>query len=41
MLAALMIGHHLSVSALWNAASATGVYCSRVTSTKPISVRST
>ena len=29
MLAALMIGHHFSISAFWNAASASGVCCSR------------
>src|SRR5262249_13771387 len=29
MLAALMIGHHFSISALWKVASASGVCCSR------------
>jgi hypothetical protein len=33
MPAALMIGPHLSISALWNAASPTGVCCSRAAMT--------
>ena len=35
--AVLMIGHHLSISALWKAARAAGVCCSREGSSKPIS----
>src|SRR5262245_8077726 len=37
MLAALMIGHHLSISALLNAASPSGVCCSAVATSSPSS----
>src|SRR5215469_1214462 len=33
--AALMIGHHLSISAFWKAASPCGVCCSRVATSRP------
>jgi len=35
MFAALMIGHHFSISALWNAASPSGVCCSRAATSSP------
>ena len=38
MPAALMIGHHLSISAFWNAASPSGVCCSRGATSSPNSV---
>src|SRR5271166_4214950 len=33
--AALMIGHHLSISAFWNAARPSGVCCSRAATSRP------
>ena len=37
--AALMIGHHLSISALWNAAKPSGVCCSREATSSPSSAK--
>ena len=39
MFAALMIGHHFSISALWNAASPSGVCCWREATSSPSSAK--
>ena len=38
MPAALMIGHHFSISVFWNAASPSGVCCARGATSRPSSV---